>query len=244
MGYNETIKKITSMAEDGDGIMWLGTNDGVRSAEIINGKIELKNGREQKTGISKSEVMAVYVNRHNQLYISYADKIVQTDGLREGIYDIKFLQKDMIGGHNTCIIDDKSGNTWMGNNTGIMTIQNKTKTSYTYTFAERFYNVCQLNDGQLMWSNSAGLMYFNPNALKKRSKANQLYISDIGINYKKIDIDNSHANYEAQDMRIATLKNSSIGKVCSKLSRTVKTVVSFVSKHVILSLLALLAILL
>ena len=188
MAYNETIKKITSLAEDGDGIMWLGTNDGVRSAEIVNGKIELKNGREQKAGISKSEVMAVYVNRHNQLYISYADKIVQTDGLREGIYDIKFLQKDMIGGHTTCIIDDKNGNTWMGNNMGIMTIQNKTKASYTYTFAERFYNVCQLNNGQLLWSNSSGLMYFNPNALKRRSKANQLYISDIDINYKKIEI--------------------------------------------------------
>ena len=188
MPYNETIKKITSMAEDGDGIMWLGTNDGVRSAEIVDGIIKLKNGREQKAGISQSEVLAVYVNRHNQLYISYADKIVQTDGMREGIYDIKFLQKDMISGHTTCIIDDKSGNTWMGNNIGIMTIQNKTKSSYTYTFPERFYNVCQLNDGKLMWCNSLGLMYFNPIELKERSTANQLYISDIDINYNKVEI--------------------------------------------------------
>ena len=188
MSYNDSIKKITSLAEDGDGIMWLGTNDGVRSAEVINGGIKLKNGREEKAGISKSEVLAVYVNRHNQLYISYADKIVQTDGLREGIYDIKFLQKDMISGHTTCFIDDKTGNTWMGNNIGIMTIQNKTKTSYTYTFAERFYDVCQLNDGQLMWSNSLGLMYFNPNELKNRSMANQLYISDIDVNYNKVEI--------------------------------------------------------
>lgn len=188
MSYNDSIKKITSLAEDGDGIMWLGTNDGVRSAEVINGGIKLKNGREEKAGISKSEVLAVYVNRHNQLYISYADKIVQTDGLREGIYDIKFLQKDMISGHTTCFIDDKTGNTWMGNNIGIMTIQNKTKTSYTYTFTERFYDVCQLNDGQLMWSNSLGLMYFNPNELKNRNMANQLYISDIDVNYNKVEI--------------------------------------------------------
>ena len=188
MSFNETIKKVTSLAEDGDGIMWLGTNDGVRSAEVTNGRINLQNGREQKAGISKSEVLSVYVNRHNQLYISYADKIVQTDGLREGIYDIKFLQKDMISGHTTCIIDDKSGNTWMGNNIGIMTIQNKTKTSYTYTFPERFYNVCQLNNGDLMWVNSLGLMYFNPRTLKERSMANPLYISDIDINYNKVEI--------------------------------------------------------
>lgn len=188
MAYNETLHKITALAEDGDGIMWLGTNDGVRSAEVANGVIKLQNGREEKAGISKSEVLEVYVNRHNQLYISYADKIVQTDGLREGNYDIKFLQKDMISGHTTCFIDDKSGNTWMGNNIGIMTIQNKTKASYTYAFAERFYDVCQLNNGQLMWSNSLGLMYFSPHALKARSKANQLYISDIDINYNKVEI--------------------------------------------------------
>ena len=188
MPFNVTIKKITSMAEDGDGIMWLGTNDGIRSAEVNNGVIELKNGREQKAGISKGEVLAVYVNRHNQLYISYADKIVQTDGLREEIFDIKILKKDMASGHTTCIIDDKSGNTWMGNNMGIMTIHNKTKTAYTYNFPERFYDVCQLNNGQLMWTNSLGLMYFSPRALKNRDITSPLYISDIEINYNKVDI--------------------------------------------------------
>ena len=188
MAYNDKVTKITSMAEDGDGIMWLGTNDGVRSAVVENGIIKLQNGREQKAGISKSEVLEVYVNRLNQLYISYADKIVQTDGMREGVYDIKYLKKDMISGHTTCIIDDKSGNTWLGNNTGIMTIQNQTKTAYTYSFPERFYHVCQLNDGQLMWSNSMGLMFFNPNVLKKRKMADKLYISDIDVNYNKVEV--------------------------------------------------------
>ena len=188
ISFNGEVRKVTSMYEDGDGIMWLGTNNGVRRAEMKDGKLVLDYGREDKVGIPRTEVLAVYVNRHNQLYISYADKIVQTDGQREGVTDVKILQKDMISGHTACIIDDKSGNTWMGNNTGIMVINNKTKVSYTYTFPERFFNVCQLNDGNLLWVSSTGLMYFDPRELKNRNHTNKLYISDLGINYNIVEI--------------------------------------------------------
>ena len=188
MPYNDTISRITSLCEERDGMMWLGTNDGIRVASVNEKEIVMSNGREQKAGVSKSEVLNIYMNRYNELYISYADKIVQTDGQHEDIVDIKILQKDMVSGHIQCIIDDKNGNTWMGNNMGVMIVNNKTKASYTYPFPERFYNVCQLNDGRLLWSNSTGLMYFNPRELKRKSLTAPLYISDIGINYNKVDI--------------------------------------------------------
>ncbi len=186
--YNNKITKITSLCEDRDGIMWLGTNDGIRNAVLKGKEIVLSNGREQRAGINKSEVLAVYMNRHNQMYISYADKIVQTADSHDDIEDIKILNKDIMSGNIECIIDDKSGNTWMGNNVGIMTVNNKTKASYTYPFPERFYSVCQLTDGRLLWCNSSGLMYFNPNELKNKSMSNQLYISDIDINYNTVEI--------------------------------------------------------
>lgn len=186
--FNNTIRKITAMCEDRDGVMWLGTNDGVRTAVLKGKDIHLSNGREQKAGVSKSEVLEIYMNRYNQIYIAYADKVVQLDEQHENINDIKILQRNIMSGHIECIIDDKNGNSWLGNNIGIMTINNKTKASYTYSFPERFYDVCQLNDERLLWINSTGLMYFDPQKLKQKSIADRLYISDIGVNYNIADI--------------------------------------------------------
>ena len=188
MPYNETIYKITALCEDRDGIMWLGTNDGVRTAVLKGKDIHLSNGREQQAGVSKSEVLEIYMNRYNQIYIAYADKVVQIDEHHENFEDIKILQRDITSGHVECIIDDKNGNSWLGNNIGIMTINNKTKASYTYNFPERFYDVCQLSDGRLLWTNSAGLMCFDPRVLKEKSLSGKLYISDIGVNYNIVDI--------------------------------------------------------
>ena len=105
----------------------VGTNDGIRTAVLKGKNIELSNGREQKAGISKGEVLSIYMNRYNLIYISYADKVVQIDEQHEQFDDIKILHKDIMSGHMQCIIDDKKGNTWLGNNMGIMTINNKNK---------------------------------------------------------------------------------------------------------------------
>lgn len=186
--YNETVSKITSLCEDGDGQMWLGTNHGVKRVEIKEGKIALSD-YDEYTNSSINEVLALYVNRHNQLCISYDDKIVQINSSRKGIEGIKNMHKeDIMSGHAECFIDDRNGNTWLGTNHGIMTIDNTTKISYTYTFPERFFNVCQLEDGQLLWSNSIGLMSFDPQELKRSNIAQKLYISDLGINYKLVEI--------------------------------------------------------
>lgn len=182
------FQEITGMCEDGDGLMWLGTDKGVRSAIVDKATILLTGGYEDKAGISPSKVLSIYVNRYNQLYIAYSDKTVQTDQNRQNISNIKILHKDIICGHVTCIIDDKSGNTWMGNNMGIVNIFNKTMASYTYTYPERFYHVCQLNDGQLLWNSSIGLMSFNPRVLKKQELSSTLQICDIDVNYNQVEI--------------------------------------------------------
>lgn len=53
---------------------------------------------------------------------------------------------------------------------------------------ESYYDVCRLNDGKLLWANSTGLLYFEPRTLKESSSNCQFHISDIDINYNKVEI--------------------------------------------------------
>lgn len=184
----ERIQKITAICEDGDGTMWLGTEKGIHRASRKGKQIKFTGGYEKARNLTPGKVLALYLNNYNQLLISYTDKIIQIDGKEKTISSIMILQKDLPNGHISCMIDDKNGNTWLGSNTGFITLNNKNNASYTYALPESYYDVCRLNDGKLLWANSTGLLYFEPRTLKESSSNCQFHISDIDINYNKVEI--------------------------------------------------------
>lgn len=186
--YPAEVKKVTAICEDGDGTMWLGTEKGLVCAKREGKQIQLTTGYEKKAGLTPGKVLALYLNNYNQLFASYTDKIIQIDGKEKTVSSTMILQKDLSNGHIGCMVDDKNGNTWLGTNSGIITVNNKNNVSYTYAFPESFYDVCRLNDGRLLWANSTGLLYFEPRILKDDSSTRQYHISDIDVNYKKVEI--------------------------------------------------------
>ena len=186
--YTKEFKKITAICEDGDGTMWLGTEKGIHRASRKGKQIKFTGGYEKARNLTPGKVLALYLNNYNQLLISYTDKIIQIDGKEKTISSIMILQKDLPNGHISCMIDDKNGNTWLGSNTGFITLNNKNNASYTYALPESYYDVCRLNDGKLLWANSTGLLYFEPRTLKESSSNCQFHISDIDINYNKVEI--------------------------------------------------------
>ena len=86
------------------------------------------------------------------------------------------------------MIDDKNEISCWEANAGFITLNNKNNASYTYALPESYYDVCRLNDGKLLWANSTGLLYFEPRTLKESSSNCQFHISDIDINYNKVEI--------------------------------------------------------
>ena len=186
--YKKGFEKVTAICEDGDGTMWLGTERGLYRANREGKQIKLISGYEKQIGLMPGKVLALYLNNYNQLFASYADKIIQIDGKEKKVSSVMVLQKDLPNGHIGCMVDDKNGNTWLGTNSGIVTLNNKNNASYAYAFPESFNDVCRLNDGKLLWANSTGLLYFDPRILKENSSNRRFYISDIDVNYNKVEI--------------------------------------------------------
>ena len=74
----------------------------------------------------------------------------------------------LTNGHVGCMVDDRIGNTWAGNNVGVMTIRNGQDAFYNYLSVGNCSAVCRLNDGRLLWANSWGIDFSLIPLLRKR----------------------------------------------------------------------------
>lgn len=200
--YTSEFGKVTAICEDGSGVMWVGSEKGLFKATANdNNTFSFSGGFEESAGLTANKVLALYLNSYNQLYATYNDKILQIDGKSKQVIASKVLLHSLSSGDVACIIDDYSGNTWLGTKSGIITISNSSTESYLYELPQTFYKVIQLKDNRLLWAHSNGLSYFNPDLMKKEMNSQKFFISDIEINYNMISSD-------TQKHEVGTLLNN------------------------------------
>ena len=106
---------------------------------------------------------------------------VLMEGEKDKLEAIYTLQNGLTNGHVGCMVDDRIGNTWVGNNVGVMTIRNGQDAFYNYLSVGNCSAVCRLNDGRLLWANSWGLIFFDPSATKADCERRQLMLTDIEV---------------------------------------------------------------
>lgn len=184
---NERIESINAVAEDKEGNMWIGTNRGLKRLEYIGSRPMLVGQYEKENALEERIVQAIYVNNYNQVYASYQNIVVRIDGKNtEKLEAVYVLQNGLTSGNFTCMVDDQRGNTWAGNNAGIMMIRNGQKSFYDYWSIGGCNAVCRLKAGSLVWANSYGLLYFNPALIAIDSTENRLLLTDLKVNGKII----------------------------------------------------------
>ena len=176
------IKNVFAITEDKEGNVWVGTDKGLKRLETNGDQIRVEGNYEKENGLEEAGVRTLYVNNYNQIYAAYLNVVVRIDGReKDKIESVYTLQSGLTDGHVSCMVDDHIGNTWVGNNVGVMTIRNGQEAFYSYLSVGNCSAVCRLNDGRLLWANSWGLIFFDPSATKGDSSKKCLMLTDVEV---------------------------------------------------------------
>ena len=176
------IKNVFAITEDKEGNVWVGTDKGLKRIETNGDQIRVEGNYEKENGLEEAGVRTLYVNNYNQIYAAYLNVVIRIDGReKDKIESVYTLQSGLTDGHVSCMVDDHIGNTWAGNNVGVMTIRNGQEAFYSYLSVGNCSAVCRLNDGCLLWANSWGLIFFDPSATKGDSGKKHLMLTDVEV---------------------------------------------------------------
>lgn len=176
------IKNVFAITEDKEGNVWVGTDKGLKRIETNGDQIRVEGNYEKENGLEEAGVRTLYVNNYNQIYAAYLNVVIRIDGREKNkIESVYTLQSGLTDGHVSCMVDDHIGNTWAGNNVGVMTIRNGQEAFYSYLSVGNCSAVCRLNDGRLLWANSWGLIFFDPSATKGDSGKKHLMLTDVEV---------------------------------------------------------------
>lgn len=176
------IKNVFAITEDKEGNVWVGTDKGLKRLETNGDQIRVEGNYEKENGLEEAGVRTLYVNNYNQIYAAYLNVVVRIDGReKDKIESVYTLQSGLTDGHVSCMVDDHIGNTWAGNNVGVMTIRNGQEAFYSYLSVGNCSAVCRLNDGRLLWANLWGLIFFDPSATKGDSSKKCLMLTDVEV---------------------------------------------------------------
>lgn len=183
------VKEVRAIAEDKEGNIWLGTDIGLKRIEVQGERVTLTGNYEREAGLEVSPVYSIYVNSYNQIFVSYSDKVLRIDGRQKDKVESAFtLMNGLTSGHIFCMVDDQNGNTWLGSNSGIMTIRNDRTSFYNYASFGNCNRVCRLRDGRLLWANSRGLIFFDPLMAKSNLVKNRLRATELRVNGATVSV--------------------------------------------------------
>ena len=181
--------KVYAVTEDKEGNIWIGTEKGLKRIEMREDEVKLVGDYELKSGLEESAVAKIYVNNYNQIYAAYLNAVIRIDGrYKDKVETVYTLLNGLTTGHIHCMIDDLNGNTWAGNNAGLITIRNGQAAFYNYLSVGNCSSVCRLNDGRLLWANSLDLLFIDPQLVKMNTFKNKLYLTDVEVGGKTVQM--------------------------------------------------------
>jgi ligand-binding sensor domain-containing protein len=126
-----------SMAEDSEGLLWLGSNDyGLQTFDPLTGHFQIYLHKEgDSKSLSNNRVNSVIVDRAEQVWIGTQDGLDFFDR-EKGDFTVYDDSSGLGGNVVSCILEDDAGDLWMSTNKGISRFNRETKRFTNYTVAD------------------------------------------------------------------------------------------------------------
>ncbi|MFD1001691.1 two-component regulator propeller domain-containing protein [Ohtaekwangia kribbensis] len=196
--YITRTSYVSSVAEDSDGILWIGTMYGLYAltkehdhAYIYQWFIQT----EESGSLSSSAIQSLYEDHKKNLWIGTTDNGLNVKVSGEDKFKHYGKADGLASNTIRAILADASGNLWVSANTGLSKYDQHTRRFINYSrkdglSSNDFYpSAClRSSTGQLFFGNNNGFNAFYPDSIRNTGGKPKVYLADIKINNQAVAI--------------------------------------------------------
>lgn len=197
-GLNQTDNKIFSLQCDNKGIIWVGTENGLKKI-IINSIDSNKLNAEIIQPNKKNAIFLQNIPIHSILKLQSDDMVLTTSGgfvvFNQKNNEFKLYNKQNLLPEEYLYnaLEDDNKNIWFSSNNGLIRFNPNKNKFYTYTTEDGLqadeFNIgaCYKdNNGELYFGGINGYNVFDPNSIKNDSIPPNIVITKFNIHYQEV----------------------------------------------------------
>lgn len=188
----------TSLLQEKDSILWAGTYwEGLFYFDSkTNTRKIFKHDHTNPKSLSSNAINGIYQDNKGKIWIT------TENGLNEFVPEtnsfVNYTTKDGFPSNVTySILEDDENNLWISTSKGLVKFNTTTKATKTYTKANgllsdqfNYNSAYKQKDGTMFFGSFDGMISFNPKEFKKNTYKAPIYITNILIDNKELEINN------------------------------------------------------
>jgi ligand-binding sensor domain-containing protein len=182
-----TNSHVWSIAEDHDGNLWVGTNEGLNRFDKINNVFTpYRSVNGDSTALSDNHVSCIYEDKDLNLWVGTLGGGINLYDKKSNTF-VNFSEKDGLANNLVkAILEDDHHNLWISTNNGISRFNYKTRQFKNYNQANGLENntyrigaACRRKNGEMLFGGTHGLSRFNPDSVSSNLYWPKVYITDV-----------------------------------------------------------------
>ncbi|HYF69054.1 MAG TPA: two-component regulator propeller domain-containing protein, partial [Ohtaekwangia sp.] len=194
---------VTSILEDADSALWIGTYFGLyrlRHGEFDGYKVTLYTKDNQPGGIGSYDIQTIHEDQKRNLWFGTGDNGMAVLSYHSATFDKVQKQNGLVSNVIRAIITDRNGDVWISSNMGLMKYNPITNLFSNYTKEDGLpsnefntHTCLAAHDGKFYFGSDQGLVAFHPDSIYSNSKKPGIYFTDLRLNNRSVKIEDPNS---------------------------------------------------